>query len=273
MRSVRLFQGSTEAELERYSQEGQKALAEARYSDAERAYEKLRDLDPEVAEIHANLGLIYFQEKKFDQAIPSLRHALKLNPGLPKLDTLLAMSLSELGQYHEALPGLEKGFHRSGDPAIKRMCGLQLERAYSWLRDDSKAVEVALELDRLYPNDPEILYHNGKVFGNFAFLAMQKLVQIAPDSVWRHQAAAEAYESQASYVQAIDQYQRVIALDPRRPGIHYRLGRTMLARSREASSPMISAKRQKTSRKNCSSIPATPTRLTSSGTSIAPQAN
>ena len=230
-------QGSTEAELERYSQEGQKALAEARYGDAERAYEKLRDLDPEVAEIHANLGLIYFQEKKFDQAIPSLRHALKLNPNLPKLDTLLAMSLSELGQYHEALPGLEKGFHRSADPVVKRMCGLQLERAYSWLRDDSKAVEVALELNRLYPNDPEVLYHNGKVFGNFAFLSMQKLVKVAPDSVWRHQAAAEAYESQGSYVQAIDQYQRVIALDPQRPGIHYRLGRTLLARSREASFP------------------------------------
>ena len=230
-------QGSTEAELERYSQEGQKALAEERYGDAERAYEKLRDLDPEVAEIYANLGLIYFQEKKFDQAIPSLRHALKLNPRLPKLDTLLAMSLSELGQYHEALPGLDKGFHRSADPAIKRMCGLQLERAYSWLREDSKAVEVALELNRLYPNDPEILYHNGKVFGNFAFLSMQKLSKIAPESVWRHQAAAEAYESQGSYVQAIDQYQRVIALDPRRPGIHYRLGRTLLARSREASSP------------------------------------
>jgi tetratricopeptide (TPR) repeat protein len=230
-------QGSTEAELERYSQEGQKALAEGRYSDAERAYEKLRDLDPDVAEIHANLGLIYFQEKKFDQAIPSLRHALKLNPRLPKLDTLLAMSLSELGQYHEALPGLDKGFHGSADPAIKRMCGLQLERAYSWLRDDSKAVEIALELDRLYPNDPEILYHNGKVFGNFAFLSMQKLSKIAPESVWRHQAAAEAYESQGSYVQAIDQYRRVIALDPRRPGIHYRLGRTLLARSREASSP------------------------------------
>jgi tetratricopeptide (TPR) repeat protein len=230
-------QGSTEAELERYSQEGQKALAEERYSDAERAYEKLRDLDPAVAEIHANLGLIYFQEKKFDQAIPSLRHALKLNPRLPKLDTLLAMSLSELGQYHEALPGLDKGFHRSEDPATKRMCGLQLERAYSWLREDSKAVEVALELNRLYPNDPEVLYHNGKVFGNFAFLSMQKLSRIAPESVWRHQAAAEAYESQGSYVQAIDQYRRVIALDSRRPGIHYRLGRTLLARSREASSP------------------------------------
>ena len=84
-----------------------------------------------------------------------------------------------------------------------------------------------------------------KIFGNFAFLSIQKLARIAPNSVWRHQAAAEAYESQASYVQAIDQYQRVIALDPRRPGIHYRLGRTLLARSRDASSAMIAARRSK----------------------------
>jgi tetratricopeptide (TPR) repeat protein len=229
-------QSSTHAEIERYSQEGQKALAEARYPDAERAFEKLRSLEPDVPEIYANLGLIYFQEKKFEQAVPSLRHALKVNPVLPKLDTLLAMSLSELGQYQEALPGLEKGFHRSADTAIKRMCGLQLERAYTWLHEDGKAVEVALDLDRLYPNDPEVLYHNAKIFGNFAFLSVQKLARIAPNSVWRHQAAGEAYESQASYIQAIDQYQRVIAIDPRRPGVHYRLGRTFLARSRDATS-------------------------------------
>ena len=229
-------QSSTDAEIERYSEEGQKALAESRYPDAERAFEKLRSLEPDVPEIYANLGLIYFQEKKFEQAVPSLRHALKVNPALPKLDTLLAMSLSELGQYQEALPGLEKGFHRSPDTAIKRMCGLQLQRAYTWLHQDGKAVEVALDLDRLYPNDPEVLYHNAKIFGNFAFLSVQKVAAIAPNSVWRHQAAGEAYESQGSYVQAIDQYRRVIAIDPRRPGVHYRLGRTFLARSLVASS-------------------------------------
>ena len=229
-------QSSTDAEIERYSQEGQKALAEGRYPEAERAFEKLRGLEPEVPEIYANLGLIYFQEKKFEQAVSSLRHALNLSPALPKLDTLLAMSLSELGQYQEALPGLEKGFYRPADPAIKRMCGLQLERAYTWLHEDSKAVEVALELDRLYPDDPEILYHNAKIFGNFAFLSMQKLAKISPTSVWRHQAGGEAYESQGSYIQAISEYTQVITLDPRRPGIHYRLGRTLLARSREAGS-------------------------------------
>jgi tetratricopeptide (TPR) repeat protein len=229
-------QSSNDAEIERYSQEGQKALAEARYPDAERAFEKLRSLEPDVPEIYANLGLIYFQEKKFEQAVSTLRHALKVKPALPKLDTLLAMSLSELGEYQEALPGLEKGFHRSPDPAIKRMCGLQLERAYTWLHENGKAVEIALDLDRLYPNDPEVLYHNSKIFGNSAFLSVQKLAKIAPNSVWRHEAAGEAYESQGSNVQAIDQYQRVIAIDPNRPGVHYRLGRTWLARSRDDSS-------------------------------------
>jgi tetratricopeptide (TPR) repeat protein len=228
---------SSEALIQQYSQQGQKALADGRYAEAETAFEKLRELEPEVAEVYANLGLTYFQEKKFQQAVAALRHALKLNPALPKLDTLLAMSRSELGQYNEALPALEKGFHRSTDPVIKRMCGLQLERAYTGLRRDSKAVEVALELNRQYPDDPEILYQNGKIFGNFAFLNMQKLAEVAPSSVWRHQAAAEAQESQGAYAQAITEYQRVLEFDPHRPGIHYRLGRTLLALSRNSTSP------------------------------------
>jgi len=119
---------------------------------------------------------------------------------------------------------------------MKRMCGLQLERAYSGMHQDRKAVEIALEMNRLYPDDPEVLYHNGKIFGNSAFLSMQKLFELAPTSIWSHQAAAEAYESQGSYNSAINEYGMVLRMDPRRPGVHYRLGRTLLGRSRTTSS-------------------------------------
>ena len=226
-----LAQSSDNDSLQQYYEEGERALAENRYGDAERAYERLRQLAPGTAEVHARLGLIYFQERKFEQAVASLRQALHLKPNLPKLDTLLAMSLSELGRYSEALPGLEKGFHQSTDPAVRRMCGLQLARAYTDLQRDSKAVEVALELNRLYPEDPEVLYQTGKVYGNLAYLTMHKLAQVAPESVWRHEAAAEAFESQGANESAIPEYREVLALDPHRPGIHYRLGRTLLARS------------------------------------------
>ncbi len=222
--------------IERYSQEGAQALAEQRYAEAEKAYEKLVQLDPGIAEVHANLGLIYFQERKFEQAVPALRRALKLKPNLSKADTLLAMSLSELGRYSEALPGLEKGFRRSTDPATKRMCGLQLERAYTGLRRDSKAVEVALELNRLYPDDPEVLYHTGRLFGNFAYLTVQKLQEVAPTSVWMRLTAGDIYESQEHYDLAISEYRQVLALDPHRPGIHFRLGRALLSRSQTTNS-------------------------------------
>ena len=163
--------------LQRYFQEGERALAEKRYADAETAYEKVRQLDPGTAEVHAKLGLIYFQQRKFAQAVPALRQALKLKPSLTKTETLLAMSLSELGKYREALPILEKEFRRSTDPVVKRSCGLQLERAYTGLQRDEKAVEVALELNRLYPDDPEILYHSERIFGNFAYLSVKRLAE------------------------------------------------------------------------------------------------
>ena len=240
-----LAQSSDNDSLQQYYEEGERALAENRYGDAERAYERLRQLAPGTAEVHARLGLIYFQERKFEQAVASLRQALHLKPNLPKLDTLLAMSLSELGRYSEALPGLEKGFHQSTDPAVRRMCGLQLARAYTDLQRDSKAVQVALELNRLYPEDAEVLYQTGKVYGNLAYLTMHKLAQVAPESVWRHEAAAEAFESQGANESAIPEYRLVLALDPHRPSIHYRLGRTLLARSVNTKSPEDTAESAK----------------------------
>jgi tetratricopeptide (TPR) repeat protein len=217
-------------EEQQYSEAGQQALTAGHYEEAESDFKKLAELDPQIAEIHATLGLVYFQEKKFDQAVPELRRALKLKPTLSKASTLLAMSLSETGEYQEALPGLEKGFQHSPDPTTKRMCGLQLMRSYTGLQRDQDAVKVALELNQLYPNDPEILYHTGRVYGNYAYLTVHKLEMVAPASLWRHQAAAEAFESQGSTDQAIGEYREVLKLDPQRVNVHYRIGRTLLAR-------------------------------------------
>ncbi|MDP9225659.1 MAG: tetratricopeptide repeat protein, partial [Actinomycetota bacterium] len=228
-------QQANPAEIQTLYQQGERALAERRYADAEQSYERLRQLQPELAEVHARLGLIYFQQGRFADAVTSLRRALKLKPVLPNIDSLLAMSLSELGRHEEALPGLEKAFHQqSTDSALRRMAGLHLQRAYTDLDRDSNAVAVALELSRLYPDDPEVLYHTGRLFGNYAYLQTVKLARIAPDSVWLHQAAGEANESQGLLDDAIKEYQQVLAMAPNRPGLHFRLGRVLLSRSEQA---------------------------------------
>jgi len=253
-----IAQDSGPDSLQQQYEGAQRALTSGNYPEAQQAFEKLATTNPAMAEVHANLGLIYFEERKFDQAIPELRRALKLKPSLTNSAAVLAMSLSELGHYNEALPGLEKGF-RSTDPEMKRMCGLQLERTYTSLKRDSKAVEIALELERLYPNDPEVQYHDGKIFGNFAFLTMQKLWQAAPDSLWKHQAEGEALESQGSFEAAIGQYREVLAKDPQRPEINKKLGQIFLTECKKTGYAKVSRKEQKNSSKSFSSIQQTVT--------------
>src|SRR4029450_4776707 len=99
-----------------------------------------------TAEVHAQLGMIYFQQNDFARAVPPLRQAQKLKRGLPTVDVLLAMCLSELGQYKEALPGLQKGFGQSADAALRRVSGLQLQRTYTGLGQDDRGVEGARRL-------------------------------------------------------------------------------------------------------------------------------
>ena len=211
--------------LQRYFQQGQKALTEERYAEAAQSFEKLRELDPGIAEVHASLGFCYFQQGKFTEAVPAMREALKLNPALKPVEVLLAMSLAELGRYSQALPGLESGFRSAPDPALRRSAGLRLQRVYSGLEQDDKAVNIAVELVQLFPDDPEVLYHAGRASGNFAYQMMRRLAEVADDSVWVPLAAGDAFESQGEHELAISEYRKVLALDPGRPGIHYRLGR------------------------------------------------
>ena len=218
------------------SAEGRAALQQGHYSEAQSDFERLAKLAPEVAEVHATLGAIYFKQRRFDLSVREIRTALKLKPGLPRLDNLLGLSLSEMGSFEEALPYLEKGFKEASEPT-RRMCGLQLLRAYSGLGQDADAVTTSLALNKLYPDDPEVLYHTGRIYGNFAYLTMEKLHDKAAGSIWMLQAQGEANESQKDYDAAIVAFTHVLEIEPNRPGIHYRLGRVHLSRFRETRKP------------------------------------
>jgi len=214
----------------RLSAEASQALVEKRYDVAARAFEQLRDLSPDVGEVHANLGFVYFQQGRFKESVTSLERALALKRDLPNLPLLLAMARSELGRHQEALTDLEKGFKTTTDPALRRMAGLELQRAYTGLQRHADAVAVALTMTRLYPKDPEVLYQASRLHANLAFETLRTLAAVAPDSVWVHLAAGEANEAQGLDEAALAEYRAVLAVDPKRPGVHFRIGRVLLSR-------------------------------------------
>lgn len=220
-----------------YAAAGQQAAAQGRYAEAQVDFENLAKLVPGVAEVHATLAAIYFKQREYARAVQEIRTAQRLKPALPKLDSLLGLSLSEQGNFSQALPYLEKGFRQTADPEVRRMCGLELLHAYTELHRDADAVEISLAMNRFYPNDPEVLYHTGRIYGNFAWIVMEKLHDTAPNSAWMLQAQGEADESQKDYDAAVIAFNHVLELDPHRPGIHYRLGRVYLARFRDTRNP------------------------------------
>jgi len=76
----RVFAQAADEKAEQYAGQGQAALAAGHLDEAERNFEKLRTLEPGVAEVHAMLGRVYFEERKFSLAAEELRTALKLKP-------------------------------------------------------------------------------------------------------------------------------------------------------------------------------------------------
>ena len=153
---------------------GQQAMARGDYATAEKKFQRLAQLDPNIAEIHATLAAISFKRREYEAAIREIRTAQRLQPGLPKLDSLLGLALAEEGNYSVALPHLEKGFRQTSDADVQRMCGLELLRAYTNLGRDADAVETSLVLGKRYPDDPEVLYHTGRIYGNFAYETLEE---------------------------------------------------------------------------------------------------
>jgi tetratricopeptide (TPR) repeat protein len=223
-------QANGQTEAERYAVMGQKALAEGQFAEARNNYEQLAKLQPGIAEVHATLALIHFRLREYENAVSEVRSAQRLNPSLPRLTSLMGLSLAEMGQFSDAVPRLEKGFKYTPEPEVRRMCGLQLLRAYTGLGRDADAVTTSLELNKLYPDDPEVIYNTGRIYGNIAFNMMGKLHDKAPNSVWMWQAQGTSDEGQKEYDSAINDYNHILTLEPEHQGIHYRLGRVYLAR-------------------------------------------
>ncbi len=106
---------SNDALAAQLASEGQQAMAQGRMIEAKASFEKLAKLEPSVAEVHATLAAICFSLKDYEKAVSEIQIAKKLKPGLPRLDSLLGLSLAELNRFDEALPKLERGFEQSTD--------------------------------------------------------------------------------------------------------------------------------------------------------------
>jgi tetratricopeptide (TPR) repeat protein len=151
-------------------------------------------------------------------------------PGRPATPSVASVTqLAESGHCREAMPLLKTAVARAIEPETKKRLGLDAVHCAMTLHDLDSAVGFIRGLSSAFPNDPEVLYLTVHVFSDLSIRASQKLMVSAPTSYQVRLLNGEALETQGKWDDAITEYREVLRRNPTLPGIHYRVGRLVLA--------------------------------------------
>lgn len=137
--------------------------------------------------------------------------------------------LVESGRCKEAMPLLRHSLAETADKTLRYDGGMATVRCAMALNDQQTAVDTLLMLERLAPNDPEVLYMAAHIFSELGAQFSDELQRRDPNSVQAQRVQAEALESQGRNADAAAIYRKILAEHPKTPGIHYRLGQIDLA--------------------------------------------
>lgn len=141
------------------------------------------------------------------------------------------VDLATRGRCNEALAVLNKSARKVTNKDLRYNVEMSIARCAMSLNQTDTAVRALLDLNRDFPHDPEVLFTTTHVFSDLASRASQQLAATAPTSPQAEQLEAEAFESQEDWDKAMAEYKKILEQNPRRHGIHYRMGRMFLTRT------------------------------------------
>lgn len=173
-------------------------------------------------------GIANFKDGRYLEAKAKLVEAAK-DPRDVEARAFLALTQAALGECEAALPGLI-----SINPAkeeLYRLTHLAALKCYSNAGENAKTFALLDELERKFPNDPDVLYLSAKLHMKAFNDATFAMFQRTPASYRVHELSAEIFEVQNRYSDAIGEYRKAIELNPKAPDLHYRLGRAILLES------------------------------------------
>lgn len=120
---------------------------------------------------------------------------------------------------------------------VKRMCGLQLLRAYAGLQGQQSGGSGARDESALSERSPGPVPHRAslwKLRPSSPCKSSPKWLQLRSGGV---RLRLKPTRARGSNDVAISEHRQVLSVNPRWPGIHYPLGRALLARSRQNNMP------------------------------------
>jgi Flp pilus assembly protein TadD len=144
-----------DAATQRAFDEAVALLRAGRSAEAERALRALLTAQPELAGVHANLGLLHRRAGRHDEAVAALQEAVRLSPEQPLFHNQLGVALRQAGQFVKAREAYEAAIRLDAGYAAPQLNLAILLDLY--LGDRGRAAEWYQRSAVLLPGDaPQI---------------------------------------------------------------------------------------------------------------------
>lgn len=203
--------------------DGDRALAEARWSAAANSYQICLQSNPSFA-VLSNLGVAYAHLGRMPDAIESYTRALALEPSNAHIEFNLSVALVEAGEYAQAAEHLKHLTRVGGDARYNELL------AFAYYHLDSYAL-AAREAERVYASHPDDAA-NALILGS-AYTRLGQYDKALPlitlalrtaGSAEAHMILAQTLIGLHHYPEAEDELGQVVKSDPDYPGLHEAMG-------------------------------------------------
>jgi Flp pilus assembly protein TadD len=204
-------------------------------------FRQIISLDPQDVDARGNLGVLLFFQNNYADAITEMRAALQLNQKLWRIQVLLGTAEKRTGDLAAAQSDLEQSFPNLDDAKLQKQAGLELIEIASASGDLDQAAEVVAQLEKIAPQDPQILFAAYQISLQTVDRTLLSMALAAPNSAELHMMMADEFVLQGDSDNAIAQYREAIRLNPQLAGVHFELA----VQLKESSDPALKAEAER----------------------------
>jgi len=212
---------TAQSDLGAFLEQARAAERTGDYLAAERVYLQALALAPGNLETLKRLGVLQQTELKFGESIESFKQVLAREAQYPEVNFFLGVSYFGENDFNQAIRSFELEL---GTPKPHRRCRYYLALA---LQAAGRIDETISQLNRTVaenPKDADALHQLARIYKNASLQAIERLKALDQDSFQLHALMGEVYADDERYAEAIKEYQAALAKRPDATGIHYAIG-------------------------------------------------
>ncbi len=199
----------------------QQAQARSDFQSAAGYYSQAVAIHPEIAELRANLGLMYYETGRDEKAIETFREAIRLKPTLFVPNLFLGLDYLKLKRFKDAIPYLKQA--AISNPAdIQPQLGLA--QAYTGTGNTRLAIGSYLRASKIDPAKADTWYHLGVSYLEQVESDARILFTRHRNSAYLQALIADTFSEQRALIQSDQSYKELLAMPKFPAGTHASYG-------------------------------------------------